>query len=231
MTPATVSTHPARLRAPVTQSTSRVQAQQVRDALRPAHPSFGRRCTPYGVAARHRHDHTSACKPPPSACAAAQRGAGDSGIRPGSQNLSLDAAAGAGARRGESHYTSTHAPAKVSDPMITASTAKPAAAALAFCIFRASLPTLPRWQFCRGQRAAGRSLIANHFFLGAKRKDKKIPPRACNFVSVHHRSPRCGAAREPRDSAPADVSVVWGEYWAAYWFRGSGCGHMCVPPW
>ena len=29
MTPATVSTHPARLRAPVTQSTSRVQAQQV----------------------------------------------------------------------------------------------------------------------------------------------------------------------------------------------------------
>ena len=141
------------------------------DALRPAHSSFGRRCTPNGVAARHRHDHTSACKPPPSACAAAQRGAGDSGIRPGSQNLSLDAAAGAGARRGESHYTSTHAPAKVSDPMITASTAKPAAAALAFCIFRASLP---RWQFCKGQQAAAifflslRSLIALIFFLAPK---------------------------------------------------------------
>ena len=175
------------------------------DTLRPAHPSFGRRRTPFGVAARHRHDHTSACKPPPSACAAAQRGAGDSGIRPGSQNLSLDAAAGAGARRGESHYTSTHAPAKVSDPMITASTAKPAAAALAFCIFRASLP---RWQFWTTGR---RSLIAISFFSWRQKVSlKTIPLVQAHFVSVHHRSPRCGAAREPRDSAPADVSVVWG---------------------
>ena len=92
------------------------------------------------------------------------------------------------------------------------------------------LATVAILQRNRPEPGGGNSLINAIFFLAPKRKDKNNP--LVRATSSLFTTGLPGAARRASHVTPPRRTSAWcGEYWAAYWFSGSGCGRMCVPPW